>query len=48
VIGERSTLSRRTDEVAIAFEDRCPHRHAPLSLARADGDDLRCTSNDAR
>jgi phenylpropionate dioxygenase-like ring-hydroxylating dioxygenase large terminal subunit len=26
----------------VALEDRCPHRHAPLSLGRREGDALRC------
>lgn len=42
VIGEPIVLYRRSDGRVVAFEDRCPHRHAPLSLGRIEGDDLRC------
>jgi vanillate O-demethylase monooxygenase subunit len=42
VIGEPIALYRRSDGTAVALEDRCPHRHAPLSLGRIEGDDLRC------
>ncbi|HTO55892.1 MAG TPA: aromatic ring-hydroxylating dioxygenase subunit alpha [Myxococcota bacterium] len=42
VIGEPIVLYRRGDGGAVALEDRCPHRHAPLSLGRIEGDDLRC------
>lgn len=30
------------DGTVVALEDRCPHRFAPLSLGRLEGDDLRC------
>jgi phenylpropionate dioxygenase-like ring-hydroxylating dioxygenase large terminal subunit len=42
VIGEPIVLWRRADGTAVALEDRCPHRHAPLSLGRIEGADLRC------
>ncbi len=42
IIGEPVALYRRADGSVVAFEDRCPHRHAPLSLGRIEGDDLRC------
>src|SRR5258708_2790026 len=42
VIGEPIVLYRRSDRTVVAFEDRCPHRNAPLSLGRIEGDDLRC------
>ncbi len=36
-------LVYRTDEDGlVALEDRCPHRHAPLSLGRKEGDSIRC------
>ncbi|HEU4427179.1 MAG TPA: aromatic ring-hydroxylating dioxygenase subunit alpha [Myxococcota bacterium] len=42
IIGEPVALWRKRDGAVIAFEDRCPHRRAPLSLGRIEGDDLRC------
>ena len=42
VTGEPIALYRRRDGTVVALEDRCPHRHAPLSLGRIEGDDLRC------
>jgi vanillate O-demethylase monooxygenase subunit len=42
IINEPVVLYRKRDGSVVAFEDRCPHRHAPLSLGRIEGDDLRC------
>ena len=42
VVGEPIVLYRRGDGTVAALEDRCPHRFAPLSLGRIEGDDLRC------
>ena len=42
VIGEPVALYRKADGAVVAMEDRCPHRHAPLSLGRIEGDDLKC------
>lgn len=42
VIGERLVLYRRDDGSLVALQDRCPHRHAPLSAGRKEGDALRC------
>lgn len=42
VLGEPIVLYRGRDGAIRAFEDRCPHRHAPLSLGRVEGDHLRC------
>jgi vanillate O-demethylase monooxygenase subunit len=35
-------LYRKHDGSVVALEDRCPHRRAPLSLGRIEGDGLRC------
>jgi len=42
IIGEPVVLWRDTGGRAIAFEDRCAHRLAPLSMGRLEGDALRC------
>ena len=42
VVGERLVLFRRADGIAVALEDRCPHRMAPLSAGRLEGASLRC------
>ncbi|CAE6911191.1 Toluene-4-sulfonate monooxygenase system iron-sulfur subunit TsaM1 [Paraburkholderia domus] len=42
IANERVVLYRRLDGVLVAFEDRCPHRQAALSLGRKEGDSLRC------
>mgnify|MGYP000856158750 CR=1 FL=1 len=42
VIGERLAIFRRRDGGLVALENRCPHRHAPLSSGRLEGDELRC------
>ena len=42
IVGEPLALFRRKDGAVVAFEDRCPHRMAPLSAGRVEGDELRC------
>jgi vanillate O-demethylase monooxygenase subunit len=42
ILGEPIALYRKRDGSVVAFEDRCPHRHAPLSLGKIEGDELRC------
>ncbi|MBC2651173.1 aromatic ring-hydroxylating dioxygenase subunit alpha [Novosphingobium flavum] len=42
LLGEPLVLWRRADGTPVAFEDRCVHRLAPLSLGRCEGDLLRC------
>lgn len=42
IAGQRLVLYRKPDGNVVAMEDRCPHRHAPLSLGRKEGDSLRC------
>src|SRR5215471_7455909 len=40
--GESIVLYRKSDGRVLALEDRCPHRQAPLSMGRKEGDSLRC------
>ena len=42
LLGEPVVLYRRGDGRPVALEDRCCHRHAPLSAGRLRGDDLEC------
>ena len=42
ILGEPIVLWRTDDGSAIAFEDRCCHRHAPLSAGKVLGDRLQC------
>ena len=42
LLGEPVVLYRRTDGRPVALEDRCCHRHAPLSSGRVRGDNLEC------
>ncbi|VTU45168.1 aromatic ring-hydroxylating dioxygenase subunit alpha [Variovorax sp. PBL-E5] len=42
IIGDNIVLYRKSDGALVALQDRCCHRHAPLSLGRREGDDLRC------
>jgi phenylpropionate dioxygenase-like ring-hydroxylating dioxygenase large terminal subunit len=42
ILSEPIALYRRSDGGAVAVEDRCSHRHAPLSVGRVEGDNLRC------
>ena len=41
-LNEPVVLYRKQDGAAVALEDRCCHRLAPLSLGRIEGDNLRC------
>jgi len=41
LLGEAWVLARLGSEI-VAFEDRCPHRWAPLSAGRIEGTQLRC------
>jgi vanillate O-demethylase monooxygenase subunit len=41
-LGEPVVMYRAKDGTPVAFEDRCCHRRAPLSLGRVVGDDLQC------
>ena len=42
VLSEPIVVYRLADGNLVALEDRCPHRFAPLSKGRREGDDLRC------
>lgn len=42
IANERLVLWRRPSGPVVAYEDRCPHRQAALSLGRKEGDSLRC------
>ncbi len=42
VIGEAVVLFRTGSGQAVALEDRCPHRFAPLSLGRVVGETIQC------
>ena len=42
IAGQDIVLYRTASGEIVAMRDRCPHRLAPLSLGRVEGDDLRC------
>ena len=42
LLGEPVLLYRKKDGAAVAMEDRCCHRHAPLSHGRLRGDNVEC------
>src|SRR4051812_33374091 len=42
IIDQPLVLYATSDGSIVALEDRCPHRFAPLSLGRLEGDALRC------
>lgn len=42
IMGTSVVLYRDTQGKVIALHDRCPHRFAPLSLGKKEGDDLVC------
>ena len=42
LVGVPYVVVRREDGTPAAFVDRCPHRHAPLSLGSREKDGLRC------
>jgi len=42
LLGEPVVLFRTEDGRATALEDRCCHRHLPLSMGKLEGDRLRC------
>lgn len=42
ICGEKVAMFRRSDGSVAAVEDYCPHRGAPMSLGKVDGDTLVC------
>ncbi|MFT4191355.1 MAG: Rieske 2Fe-2S domain-containing protein, partial [Comamonas sp.] len=42
IAGEDIVFYRTATGKVIAMEDRCPHRHAPLSVGQKEGDGIRC------
>jgi vanillate O-demethylase monooxygenase subunit len=42
IADEPIVLWRNSNGLINALEDRCPHRHAPLSLGRIEGDKIQC------
>jgi vanillate O-demethylase monooxygenase subunit len=42
IIDQPLALYRAGDGTIVAFEDRCCHRFAPLTMGRLEGDNLRC------
>jgi vanillate O-demethylase monooxygenase subunit len=42
LFGRPIVMARFHDGAAVAFDDRCPHRFAPLSLGRLKGDRIEC------
>jgi vanillate O-demethylase monooxygenase subunit len=48
LLGEPVLLYRKTDGKPVALEDRCCHRHAPLSHGRLKGDTVECAYHGLR
>jgi len=42
ILGEPIVLFRKEDGTPVALEDRCVHRHLPLSMGKLVGDHLQC------
>lgn len=42
ILGEPVVIFRAEDGTPVAFQDRCPHRHLPLSMGKLVGDSVQC------
>jgi len=42
LLGQPTLIYRKLDGEAVAIDDRCPHRFAPLSMGRLKGDNVQC------
>lgn len=42
IMDEPIVLFRKADGTVAALEDRCPHRHLPLSMGKVEGNAIRC------
>lgn len=42
LLGKSVMIYRLADGTAVAMHDRCPHRFAPLSMGKRDGDEVAC------
>src|SRR5688572_6078347 len=42
ILGEPIVFYRLADGTPVALEDRCAHRHLPLSMGKLVGDTLQC------
>lgn len=42
ILNESILIYRLADGTPVALDNKCPHRHAPLSMGRREGDSVRC------
>lgn len=42
ILNQSLVFYRKADTSLVAMSNKCPHRHAPLSMGRKEGDHLRC------
>src|SRR5690606_28290292 len=42
ILGQPLVIYRKSNGHPVAMNNKCPHRHAPLSMGRKEGDSLRC------